>query len=116
MCKTIFWKDDSCGHSWLELDKPCAPGLNLVSCPDFSTTQPFGPARKPRRCRWAARLECPACDFDEYDMRKRRMIVVKRTGWKFGLGPGKEDVGVELVTGHGGVGRFETGGGCCVVM
>lgn len=73
--------------------------MNLVTCADFGTVQPFGPAAKPRRCRWARNGACPSCDYeDDYDRRKRRLIVVKRYGWRFGLGPGKDSVGVDVFT------------------
>ncbi|KAI5361348.1 hypothetical protein Slin14017_G080810 [Septoria linicola] len=98
MCRTIYWKSAECGHTWLELYRPCGPDMNLLTCPDFSDLQPFGPAEKPRRCRWAAHEECPKCDYKSYDMRKRRMIIVKRYGWRFGLGPAKPDVGVDVIT------------------
>lgn len=72
--------------------------MNLITCPDFGTVQPYGPADKPRRCRWAPRGCCPSCDYDEYDRRKRRLIVVKRYGWRVGLGPGKDSLGVDVFT------------------
>ncbi|EMF08743.1 uncharacterized protein SEPMUDRAFT_52824 [Sphaerulina musiva SO2202] len=98
MCRTIYWKAPDCGHTWLELARPCGPDMNLLTCPDFGVRQPFGPAEKPRRCRWAPRRACPSCNHDSHDMRKRRMIVVKRYGWRFGLGPAKQDIGVDIIT------------------
>lgn len=41
-------------------------------------------------------------------MRKQRMIIVKRTGWRFGLGPGRHDIGVDVYPSNAVV--------CCTVM
>jgi len=48
MCRTVFWKSRHCGHCWLSLEKPCAEGMNLLTCPDFSEEQPRGCAEMPR--------------------------------------------------------------------
>lgn len=133
MCQTHYYKSRQCGHSWygsttpishatkltssrLELTRPCGRDMNLVTCPDFGTVQPFGPAEKPRRCRWAPRGECPRCDYDEYDRRKRKLIVIKRYGWRFGLGPGKDSLGVDLFTHRAGGGSSLDRFGSCGVM
>jgi hypothetical protein len=39
------------------------------------------------------------------------MIVVKRYGWRFGLGPGKDSMGVDLYTQRGGGNAFGVCGG-----
>lgn len=90
--------------------------MNLVTCPDFGTVQPFGPADRPRRCCWARSGECPSCDHDEYDRKKRRLIVVKRYGWRFGLGPGKDSAGVDVYTQRGGARHDLEPFGNCGVM
>lgn len=91
----------------LELLHPCGAGMNLLSCPDFGTSQPYGPARKPRRI-YTHERECPTCDYRSYDMRKRRMMITKRYGYCVGLGPAARDVGLDVYP-HGAV-------ACCAVM
>jgi hypothetical protein len=47
----------------LSLYRPCAPGMNLMTCPDFTSAQPRGPATMPRYyCRDTPRHACPLCD------------------------------------------------------
>lgn len=72
-----------------------------MSCPDFSAEQPFGPAQMPQRLScYAPEGECPICDYETYDMRRRRIILVKTRGLRFGLGPAKSDVpGIEFACG-----------------
>lgn len=104
--------------SRLELDTPCGPDMNLLTCPDYSPSQPFGPAEKPSRFRWAPEGECPSCDYNTHDMRRRRMIVVKRCGWRVGLGPARQDLGVDVITRRttGGRTGFTREVVCCAVM
>jgi hypothetical protein len=122
MCKTIYWKSASCGHTWyllllppnrhtklilprLELSKPCANGRNLMNCPDFSGSQPYGPADMPsRRARHAPPEECPTCDYECHDMRRRRMCEFRRTGVRLAFypAPNRRTPGVDVV--------------CCAVM
>ena len=85
--------------SRIELAKPCGEGMNLMSCPDFSAEQPYGPAKMPLRPgRWAPEDECPRCDYETYDMRRRRMIMIRRAGVRWGVGPAKRDVpGVDFI-------------------
>lgn len=80
----------------LELARPCRRGMDLLKCPDFHHSQPYGNIEKPIRFYWARRYECPACYDDDYDMGQTRMILAKRMGWKVGLGPAKRDLGVEV--------------------
>lgn len=86
----------------IELTKPCAEGMDLLSCPDFTNDQPGGPATMPARGHWAPDRECPRCDYEQYDMRRRRVVVIKKTGVRLGTGPGKGDVGCDCL--------------CCAVM
>lgn len=79
----------------IELSTPCADGRDLLSCPDFSNEQPYGPATMPVDGRWAPDGECPRCDYKVYDMRRRRVIVIKRKGLRLGTGAAKGTVGVE---------------------
>lgn len=90
----------------LTLRRPCAPGRDLLSCPDFQASQPRGPAPLPRDiCNNAAlrRHRCPLCDKDgKYDMRYCRMMVVRKRGVRIGSGPAKTDPGVDIA--------------CCTIM
>jgi hypothetical protein len=93
--------------------------MNLLTCPDFSPDQPFGPIEKPSLLLWAPKNECPHCDYDDYDMEQFRVLVVKRHGWKIGLGAGKDDVGVDVYThsrARSRKGFDEVPSWCCVVM
>ncbi|EME39895.1 hypothetical protein DOTSEDRAFT_158483 [Dothistroma septosporum NZE10] len=108
MCKTLYFRSRACGHEWFELDRPCGAGMNLLTCPDFGSSQPFGPIEKPRRSDWARPYHCPRCDYKKYDMRYRRMMITKRNGWKIGMGPGRREGGVDFYP-HNAV-------ACCVVM
>lgn len=56
----------------------------------------------PAHGHWAPEGECPRCDYEQYDMGKRRVIVIKKTGMRLGSGPAKKDVGMDCI--------------CCVVM
>lgn len=84
----------------IELSTPCGEGMNLLTCPDFTAEQPYGPAEMPSlTCRWAPRGDCPRCDYDSYDMRRRRILVVRRIGLRFGAGPDSRDPGVDCCYG-----------------
>ena len=72
----------------IQLEEPCGEGMDLLTCPDFSAEQSFGPARIPRCAGyWAPEGECPRCDYGTYDMRRRRIIVLRQTGLRWGFGP-----------------------------
>lgn len=86
----------------IKLTKPCAEGLNLLSCLDFTNEQPYSPATMPARGHWAPDGECPKCDYEQYDMRRRRVVVIRKTGVRLGTGPGKKDAGCDCL--------------CCAVM
>lgn len=89
--------------SRIELNKPCAEGMNLMTCPDFTSEQPYGRAEMPEwRGRWAPEGECPRCDYETYDMRRRRMMQWRKVGLRWGVGPARNDVpGVDLASGCG---------------
>ena len=78
--------------------------MDLMTCPDFTDEQPYGPAEMPEYPgRWAPEGECPRCDYATYSMRRRRMIKVKKMGVRLGVGAAKRDLpGVDLI--------------CCVLM
>ena len=89
----------------IELAQPCADGMDLMTCPDFSAEQPYGPAEMPL-CpgRWAPEGDCPRCDYETYNMRRRRMMAITKSGLRWGVGPARRDVpGLEFVW-------------CCAVM
>ena len=99
----------------LELQTPCKPNLNLLTCPDFSASQPNGPASIPHLhglpC--CTRIwECPRCgdgDGDaEPDLRFKRLREVRMVGVKIG---GREG-DARRERGRG----VEVGVGCCSVM
>lgn len=72
--------------------------MDLTTCPDFTEDQPRRVAEMPRfPGHWARKGECPVCDYDQHDMRKRAVCRVRRYGWRFGAGAGKRRAGVDIV-------------------
>jgi len=103
MCTTLFSTCLHCHAHWLHLRTPCNTGgqpRNLLTCPLFTqhTVRPFsGLAAKKRRRR------CPKCDGKgEYDAERERCVGGTTYGVRFGRGPARGGMGVEV--------------GCCVVM
>lgn len=87
-CPTVLFYGSIDASLRLELERPCKPGRHLLNCPDFSAEQPYGPADMPHRdeC-FAPEGECPRCDYESYDMRKRRMCKVAGVGLRLGIFP-----------------------------
>lgn len=84
----------------LELNRPCGRGRHLMNCPDFTSSQPYGPADMPKRlARFAPPDECPICDYECHDMRRRRMCEFRRAGVRLALypQPQRRSPGVDLV-------------------
>ena len=68
----------------LELRRPCQPGYDLLSCPDFQD-QTGRYARMPRiHIIPAAEGSCPWCDREQYDMRVIRVVRIKSAGLRIG--------------------------------
>ncbi|EMD00206.1 hypothetical protein BAUCODRAFT_119757 [Baudoinia panamericana UAMH 10762] len=97
MCRTVFWKSPYCGHCWLELDKPCKEGMNLLTCADFSEDESRTAKMPGFPGHWAPPDECPQCDYKEYDMRRRRMCQMRRYGYRIGTGASKTQPGFDLI-------------------
>ena len=94
MCITTFYKSPTCEHWWAEILKPCKKGRDFSNCPSFRN----GMARNPRKYpRYKAEKDsCPKCDKeDDYDGDKVRVIKKVYRGFRFGLGPGKDSLGVD---------------------
>lgn len=83
----------------IELAEPCDKHMDLLSCPYFSDHQPYGPADWLRCPALKAAFDCPICDYDSYDMRLRRIMVVRRVGIRVGAGPDRRDPGIEFSCG-----------------
>ena len=74
----------------LELARSCAKGMDLTTCPDFSDHQPYGPAEWPKCPARYAYDDCPVCDYNTHDLRRRRVIVVRKAGLRVGVGPDRK--------------------------
>jgi hypothetical protein len=91
----------------IELYRPCKPSRNLLTCPDFSASQPRGPASIPHMhslpcC--TPEWDCPCCGDLEPDLRYKRLCKFRAAGIKVGRDASREGRGLEL------------GVGCCGVM
>ena len=94
-------------HFRIELYRPCKPSRNLLTCPDFSASQPHGPASIPHLhslpcC--TPQWDCPRCGDSEPDLRYKRLCKFRAAGVKVGRDASREGTGLEL------------GVGCCGVM
>lgn len=106
----------------LELYHPCKPSRNLLTCPDFSASQPRGPASIPHLhnlpC-FTPEWLCPRCGDKKPDLRYKRLCEFRAAGIKVGRDANRHGRGVEF-----GVGSYasrrrrndEFGAGCCGVM
>ncbi|KAK5632933.1 hypothetical protein RRF57_008647 [Xylaria bambusicola] len=93
MCLTTHYISRNCGHHWLAIRQPCWPGYGFNYCGVFGD----GVAREP-----APELEviglCPACANPGcYDHNLVRMITNIRSHCRWGIGPSRDDPGVECV-------------------
>lgn len=89
----------------LELLHPCSPKFNLLTCPDFSASQPRGPASIPHLhglpcC--TSIWDCPRCGDTKPDLQFKRICEFRRAGVSFGPDASRRAPGVDLV--------------CCTVM
>ena len=118
MCTTKFYKGPKCGHWWSELVTPCAEGRNFGNCPSFENGKARRLGSAPQAM--APEKSCPKCDKkNDYDGKKLRMISGVRKGIRVGMGPSRNDLGLDMFKG-----RFEKARGsqsvpqvvCCVVM
>ena len=97
MCTATLYHSIRCGHKYLALDTPCAPGKNLTNCHTFqhgvtSWTYLFPPFPQ----KLAPKHSCPWCDKKgDYDMEYYRVVTVQRFGTRIGLGPSRRDPGFD---------------------
>jgi hypothetical protein len=94
MCYTHHFRSRNCGHHWLQIAQPCAPGFGFRVCDTFGD----GVAREPSPQVSVGAL-CPACSLGEaaYDRNLVRMIMDIRDRWRWGRGPCKHEAGIECV-------------------
>ncbi|KAI1482770.1 hypothetical protein F4774DRAFT_368943 [Daldinia eschscholtzii] len=91
MCRTMHFRSRCCKHHWLQIWRPCHPGMGFNTCGTFGD----GVAREPARIMDAAGM-CPACRFSGgYDKNQIRMIMDIKSRWRWGFGPSKFDPGCE---------------------
>ncbi|ORY66454.1 uncharacterized protein BCR38DRAFT_340131 [Pseudomassariella vexata] len=93
MCLTTHHRSRNCGHHWLQIARPCYPEMGFNTCDTFGN----GVAREPSdEFVWEGM--CPACAHPGmYDKNYVRMIIDIKNKWRWGLGPCKDDPGVECV-------------------
>lgn len=101
-------KNNLTNHPRIELHQRCGPKRNLLTCPDFSSAQPRGPASIPHLhslpcC--TPEWDCPRCGDSNPDLRYKRLCEFRAAGIKVGRDANRDGKGVELV-----------GVGCCAVM
>ena len=117
MCQTAYYTSTRCKCRWLRVVRPCAPGLGFSTCPVFfngvAKPQPpyFRTGAAERHdgdgacacCRRPRDTPCPKHDLGgAYDRNDVRMVLGITNGLHWGMGPDKDDVGVEMA--------------CCAVM
>ncbi|KAL7629272.1 hypothetical protein AAE478_000792 [Parahypoxylon ruwenzoriense] len=108
MCTTTHFRSRNCGHHWLQIRQPCWPGQGFNTCLVFGD----GVARDPSDTITAS-APCPGCLEETargapgglyyyayayayaYDRNQVRMICDIKDRWRWGLGPSKQDPGVE---------------------
>ncbi|KAI1501690.1 hypothetical protein F5X99DRAFT_408709 [Biscogniauxia marginata] len=96
MCHVAHFRSRNCGHHWLTIAQPCAPGRGFDTCPTFRD----GVAREPAP-EIAVSGPCPACCCcgagagAVYDRNAVRMVTEIKRRWRWGLGPSKGDFGVD---------------------
>ena len=96
MCEAIYYKHTACSCRWAEVAEQCLPGMGFSTCPDFDGLGGSGVAHEDPVYIHTAMRSCPAHGLGGiYDRNYCRMVVRVRNGVKVGLGPGKEDMGVE---------------------
>lgn len=97
MCTATLYYSFHCGHKYLVLNTPCAPGRNLTNCPMFESGATTWTHRLPHfRQEVAPRRSCPWCDKKgDYDMEYYRVVTAQRFGTRVGLGPSRRDPGYD---------------------
>lgn len=100
MCLTNHFISRNCGHHWLAIRQPCWPGYGFTYCGTFGD----GVAREPSPefevaglCPACAAGTPPGCGYGHYDHNLVRMIVDIRDHCRWGLGPSRDDPGLECV-------------------
>lgn len=93
MCLTTHYISRICGHHWLAIRQPCWPGYGFTYCSVFGD----GVAREPSP-EFEVMGLCPACTTPgHYDRNLVRMIMSIEDRCRWGLGPSRDDPGVECV-------------------
>jgi hypothetical protein len=101
MCRVKHYKSHYCEHHWLEIAEPCGDEKGFNNCAKFNGSY-WTPAAE-TRVFLAPQGTCPYHDKKgDYDFNKIRVIEKLVRGWRFGISPGRRDVGVEAM--------------CCVMM
>jgi hypothetical protein len=98
MCTATLYRNHDCGHRYLALDTPCAPGMNLLTCPMFQPGATTRTSRFPPFLdRQAPRHSCPRCDKKgNYDFEFLRAVQARRYGKRIGMGPARSDPGIDI--------------------
>ena len=116
MCTTKFLTSRKCRHTWSEIVTPCGEDKGFSTCPAFKDGRireevglyaTFAPAEP-----------CPRCDKeDDYDGNMVRMVKSTTFGFRWGMGGGRTNLGVDCpIDTNPGFNRERGIVMCCVVM
>ncbi len=93
MCKTTCYTSPSCKCHWMRVTQPCFLGAGFSTCPRFFNDE----AKPPPPRHQVGRSQCPVHGLrGAYDRNHVRMVDGVTRGLRWGLGPGREDYGVDL--------------------
>jgi hypothetical protein len=91
MCHAIHFVSRDCGHHWYYIALPCRLETGFNHCHHFRDGVARDAADKV-----VARHLCPACAYPHtYDANQIRMVVSVKKRWRWGVGPSREDMGIE---------------------
>lgn len=102
MCTARLTACRTCHKRWFQLARPCGDGKNMSTCPSFADGKPRSPRHLSTRVVDAA--ECPVCTPAKSDKDNLRLVKSMTRGVRYGMGPGRDQAGVDV------------GSGCCGVM
>jgi hypothetical protein len=99
MCQAVLVTHPGCMHRWLQLQRPCGYGMNLLTCPMFwcnsvtlMTNLPAFPTTTVPENDY-----CPQCHRLGHAREYIRIMRKSRRGVRFGMGPSKSHgPGVEI--------------------
>jgi len=92
MCQAAYFTDPTCECRWMEVIRPCGPGMGFTTCDSFFT----GIAKPQPLAFKTTHKACPTHDlWGNYDHNVVRRVMGVHRGMRWGSGPNKVDMGVE---------------------